>query len=176
MSQSNRQLVGFCVAATGLLACCKNDQVLSFVVTIPHQITTVHVCAGDQVAIAWRVQGKAAFGTAKGDPQHPPLSDTAFTMKPVPSIGGESFTVNESTAFRIRATDANIADNVPYADQYAVVPTNQGKGNTATCDASGHCAASFSLDASASMTVRTVSSPTLTLLGKLQAVHACVRP
>jgi hypothetical protein len=161
-------------ASSVVLLACNHDRVNAFRVSIPTQVETISVCKGDKVDVKWDVTGRASLGTARGGPeQHHEATD--FTMHDVDSAGHEPFTVTESTAYRITALGANPGNDGSYADQYAVVPVGPIlKGNTATCDGSNKCTASFTLEATPSMIVRWVGDPMITQSGSSKPFKICV--
>jgi|GEM_PF-2278996 len=145
------------------LACCAHDAVLAFHVEPPL------VCANQAVAITWQVRGRAQL---KANPS--PLG----WKEDVPSVGGlPQVKVAEDTTFTIVAPDANQARGASFASQTAqVTAQTDNRAVQATCDASGNCIGTLTIDADKSVRVIQIATPAWRSGFKVAEHEVCVTP
>jgi hypothetical protein len=142
----------------------------------PSQVNSFSVkpalaCPGQAVVVNWDVKGRATLRTATT-----PDDQNDANLATVGSKGPKTVTPSSSTWFTITALDADRAKVQWQSMQEVEVPQLPvDKGDTSTCDTSGKCTVTFTLDnPGKTLQVRHLSEPKLVQSGHVMRTQICL--
>lgn len=150
-------IAGLALLASG--SCCAHN-IKAFDVE-PHA-----VCPGETVQVTWDVKGPARLRAERGT--------TDWDEGDVPPTGSRTVIPAVTTTLKLKALRANPGEPGAFDTKYITVLPSGRKQASATCDAAGHCRATFKLNApGGQLQARKLSSPQSRQDGALTPTKIC---
>ena len=163
-----RRRVWWPAALAILASCCGSAaQVVSF------EVEPRTACPGDTVTATWEVVGPARLAVVTGTKQ-PTEPQIAAGERSVASKQRQPFVVTETTAFVLRAVEANQARDPWRGTKSVDVPTaDEPRGVTTSCTGA-RCSGSFVGHARAGTRVLRISEPRVKRGGVAMSATVCI--